>query len=262
MRKTKDVLSLAFLCLLHIVLWQLNPFLYSQEKEGGDKENIAESLNVSILEIHKPKFEKTPSSPIAMNDSDLTVKYYDPSDEWMVVTFEYTLDDWRAEGEGKPTREERKLTRLVPEITFKIFIEGTSRVSGKNEIKDPTSVLLTGDVTYLNVKKTDNSSRSRYGVFFLTPETVELYDLKSLYSVAKGNIRVEAYFGDKKALKGKDSEEVYKDLREKDEEWDKVFKNLEKVANNVITKDQSPWALASLDRFPAIKPKSSSSDKK
>ena len=233
-------------------------FIFSQDKAEEGESDLSKSLNVVISEIHKPKFQKTPpGTGGSVEESELTYKYYDTNDEWMEVSFRYTLDDWVEEGGTKLSKEERKLNPNVPEVSFKIYIEGMTKGTGK---QDSLSALLTGEVTYLNVKKTDSNAKFRYGIFFVTPELVELYGLKELFSASKGNIRVEAYVGDKKALKGKNADESYKDLKEKDEEWEKVFKSLQQVKNGAISKDMTPWANYSMDRFPMIKAKSA--DKK
>ncbi len=233
-------------------------FLFAQDKTEEGTTDLSKSLNVVISDIHKPKFQKTPAgSGGSVDESEMTYKYYDSNDEWMEVSFRYTLDDWVDEGGAKLSNEERKLNPNVPEVGFKIYIEGTIKGTGK---QDSLSTLLTGEVTYLNVKKTGSNAKFRYGIFFVTPELVELYGLKELYSSSKGNIRVEAYVGDKKALNGKNADESYKDLKEKDEEWEKVFKSLAQVKNGAITKDMTPWANYSMDRFPMIKAKSA--DKK
>lgn len=162
------------------------PAKAQENQEGSQGENLAEKLNVDIKEISRPKFEKTPTySGATVDESELSVRYYDASDEWMMVIFKYTVDDWTDEGDSKPSREEKKLNPLVAEVTFKIFIEGTQKANEKKGQKEALSVLLTGEVTYMNVKKTDSSSRFRYGVFFLSPDTVQLYDLKNMYNSAR-----------------------------------------------------------------------------
>jgi len=222
-----------------------------------EEASLEESLNLVVTEIHKPKFNKTPSAAggsATIDESELNYKYYDSGDEWMEVSFRYTLEDWRNEGEGKVTREDLKRNPIVPEVAFRISIEGLAK-STKKEEKDVLNVLLTGEAKYINVKKTNSSQKYRYGVFYVSPEIVELYDLKSLHSSGKGNIRVEAFIGEKKALKGKDLDESYKDLKEKDESWEKTFKSMNLVSGVVFTKDLTPWAMSGSDRFPMLKPK-------
>ncbi len=244
--------KLSYLACLYLFFSMI--FLVAQEKEEGAGEDLSKSLNLVIAEIHKPKFQKTfAGSGGSVDESEMSYKYYESSDEWMEVSFRYSLEDWTEEGGAKLSKEEKKLNPNVPEIGFKIFIEGTSKGTGKQE---SVSTLLTGEATYVNVKKTDSSSKFRYGIFFVTPELVEQFGLKELFSASKGNIRVEAYIGDKKAVKGKNAEESYKDLKEKDEEWEKVFKTLPQVKHAAITKDMTPWANLSMDRFPILKVKS------
>jgi hypothetical protein len=225
--------------------------LFSQETAPSEGTDLSQSLNVSIAEIHRPKFQKTPNSVGAnIDDSDITYKYYDTNDEWMQVAFRYTLEDWKEDG-GKTSQAERKLNPIVPEVTFKVYIEGVQK-DGK---KESTAVLLLGESTYIHVRKTDSSNKYRYGIFFVAPELVELYDLKDLHNSGKGNIRIEAYIGDKKALKGKNADESYKDLKEKDPTWESDFKKITTIPNTVITKDQTPWLDAAREKFPMLKPK-------
>ena len=237
-----------------IVFSLFGVFGFSQEKEASGGDDLVNKLNLSIAKIHTPKFKKTPSSQgDTVEETDLNYKYYDSSDEWMEVSFRYAIEDFTAEGENKPTKEEKKLNPTVPEVTFKIFIEGKSKAGGKQE---EVSVLLTGEATYLHVKKTDSSSKYRYGIFFVSPELVDQYDLKEIFGSAKGNIRIEAYIGDKKAVKGKNADESYMDLKEKDASWDADFKGMSQIKDVVLTKNMTPWVNASADRFPLLKLKS------
>jgi hypothetical protein len=234
-----------------IVFGLLGVFGFSQENEASGGDDLVNKLNLSIAKIHSPKFKKTPSSQgESVEESDLNYKYYDSSDEWMEVSFRYALEDFTPETESKPTKEEKKLNPIVPEVTFKIFIEGKSKAGGKN---GEISVLLTGEATYLHIKKTDTSSKFRYGIFFVSPELVEQYDLKELFGSPKGNIRVEAYIGDKKAVKGKNADESYMDLKEKDPTWDADFKGMKQIKDVVLNKNMTPWVNASADRFPLLK---------
>ncbi|MES2308663.1 MAG: hypothetical protein V4507_07360 [Verrucomicrobiota bacterium] len=254
MRKFKSGFLSSKISIAICFLVAISNFVFSQEPAATEGADLSQSLNVVIAEVHKPKFQKTPtvSSNVTIEDSDMTYKYYATDDEWMQIAFHYSVDDWKDDG-GKVSREEKKLNPIVPEITFKVFVEGIQK-GGK---KESTSVLLVGEATYINVRKTDSSNKYRYGIMFIPPELVEFYGLKELHNSAKGNIRIEAYIGDKKAVKGKNADESYKDLREKDETWDNDFKKLTQVQNTVFTKDLSPWFDANREKFPMLKPKGS-----
>ncbi len=231
--------------------------LQAQEAEpaaGATEGDEVSNLDIEIEEI-KVNFPKMVTQSLQNVDTSYyDVEYLRSDDKWMEVLFKYRAQDLV---KGSGSKKEKKATSLIKELTFKVFVEGKDPV--KVLEKKESLIALTGEVTYINVRKTENNSKYRYGVFYVHPDTVDVYGMKELFSQNKGEVRIQAFVGTAPALfgdAGGTGTPSIKDLREKGETaWSKVFDSITKVPGFVLSKDQTPWQWVNVDRFPLIKAK-------
>jgi len=130
----------------------------------------------------------------------------------------------------------------VDAVEFKVVVEGRDMYAADAPGKDGVAVGMTGTVTYINLPK----GRDAYGVFYVHPSTLARYCTKEGVSDfdRRFNVHVDAlvggtvvdYFDKKKDAAGLD--------------W---YKSLRPIAGLVYRMDQSPFALADVDRYPAMK---------
>jgi hypothetical protein len=134
------------------------------------------------------------------------------------------------------------LTKYIDAVDIKIWIEGldlldpAAPVAGKG-----VAIALTGDCTYVNIP----AGKDVYAVFYVHPSTIGRYssDRGSDDFDRKFNIHVEASVG------GALMDAIDKS-KEDDAKW---FQALKVVPNLVYRQNQSPFVLADVDRYPAIK---------
>jgi hypothetical protein len=185
-----------------------------------------------------------PTSPIIFNDRDaITVTMVPPPnvggggggggsnpDQWLRVEFHYSVVP-------------RTTTPYVDSAEFKIWIEGRDMYAADAPGAAGVAVALTGGVTYVNIP----ASRDSYGVLYLHPSTLARYSTKEGIEdfERKFNIHMEVSAG------GTLSD--YIDKNQKDPGGPDWYKALKPVANLVYRQDQSPFLLADVDRYPAIK---------
>jgi hypothetical protein len=147
------------------------------------------------------------------------------TDNWMAVTFTYQPFPFTGQ-------------TFLDEVQFKVYIEGREFKDDRD--KDGTTVVLPGEVTYVNVR----GQKGMMGAMFVHPDTVERYGLEKESN--RLNVFVEAY------EKGQLVDGMGKNTRETDEEWYKGGKYPAKE-NLVYRQDQSVFLLTDTDGFPAIK---------
>lgn len=145
--------------------------------------------------------------------------------KWYQINVEYTANP------AKP---------FLDEVQFKVYVEMEEKQDPKDRDNSGDPVLLTGEVTYVNIPK---SRDTMYCSFYLHPNTIERYGGER--GLEKHNVHVEAYVGGTLVASA--------DKKKDDPDW--IHGKFKSISGMVLTKDQSPWALADLDLYPAQKQK-------
>jgi len=147
--------------------------------------------------------------------------------KWLKIEFRYSVT---------PTKGD-----YVDSVEFKVWVEGRDLANTNAPGDEGAAVALTGSVTYVNIP----TSKEAYGVFYVHPSTLTRYGGKGGSSdfERKFDVHVAALVG------GSIVDNVDKN-KEKDPAW---FQPLIPIAGFVCRQDQSPFLLADLNRYPAIK---------
>jgi hypothetical protein len=156
--------------------------------------------------------------------------------KWLKIEFRYSVT---------PTKGD-----YLDNVEFKIWIEGRDLLASNAPGDEGVGVSLTGSVTYININATKN--KDAYGVFYMHPSTLARYSTKRGYNdfEQKFNIHVQAL------VDGKDIDDADKN-KEEEPTW---YLKLTAVSGLVYRQDQSPFLLSDLNKYPAIKLPSSSTD--
>lgn len=162
--------------------------------------------------------------------------------KWLEVEFEFSCEE--------------PVKGYIEELTFRTSIEARElRDLNDNE---GVPVVLVGEVTYQNVPAKKGGSK-HYGSFYVHPFTIARFgeDRAFKFSGSKktksnNNIRIEALIGGQPVPLNKEGTLRYVDLLEDEEGW---VTQCKRITNNVLDKDHSPWAMAALERYPLIKPR-------
>jgi hypothetical protein len=125
----------------------------------------------------------------------------------------------------------------LDEVQFKIYIEGIIPYEPNGDEGDP--VLLVGEATYVNIP----AGKENYGVFYVHPDTIGRYGGQANFEKSARNIRVEAY------VKG----QLVDVIQKKDEEDEGWINPLKRINHLVYTKEESPFRLVDIGRYPAEK---------
>lgn len=128
-------------------------------------------------------------------------------------------------------------------VEFKVWVEGldpnapnATQPSGKG-----VAVGLTGSITYVNIPR----GKDNYGVFYVHPSTLARYSGTGGTEdfTRKFDVHISAYVGGAEM-------DRYDRNKETDPLW---YTHLKAIPNLVYRQDQSPFILASPDRYPGIK---------
>ena len=133
-------------------------------------------------------------------------------------------------------------TKFIDSVQLKIWIEGLDLLATDAPVPGKgVAIALTGQVTYVNIA----AARDVYGVFYVHPSTLARYSSDRGFEDfdRKFDIHVEAY------VNGTLMDAIDKN-KEQDPKW---FQALKVVPNLVYQQNQSPFLLADVDRYPAIK---------
>ncbi len=125
----------------------------------------------------------------------------------------------------------------LDEVQFKIYIEGIIPDQPNGDEGDP--VLLVGEVTYVNIP----AGKENYGVFYVHPNTVGRYGGQANFERSAKNIRIEAYVNGQLV-------DVIQKREEENEGW---IHPLKRINNLVYSKEESPFSLMDIGRYPAEK---------
>lgn len=145
--------------------------------------------------------------------------------KWVLVEFTYNVL-------GDPNAKEK--INFMDEVTFKVSIEG--RVG---EGSAQQTAILQGEVTYMSVPLGKG-----WGSFYLSPDVAAQYHVDK--NLSQYNINVQAVVG------GQTVDQ--KDKKRDDENW-YARSDYKMISGCVFTKNQTPFVLSDLDRYPTIKPK-------
>ncbi|MDE1171142.1 MAG: hypothetical protein PW734_08050 [Verrucomicrobium sp.] len=151
-----------------------------------------------------------------------------PSPKWLQVNFDFTA------------RNEKP---FIDTLQFRVYVE-VAEPSGPDD-QEGSPALLVGETTFINVP----NERDLHGSFFIHPYTIRRFGGENAFSnfKAKRNIRVEALI---------DGQQIsFHDEHDDDANW---VSSLRKISGMVLPRDQSPWALVNIDRYPPVKTRSAS----
>jgi hypothetical protein len=203
----------------------------------------AQEQAIVILESRGIKAElvETPTYSGSFGASRTATDSY-KGKKWLEVEFEFTCE------EG--------VKGYVEELTFRAAIE--AREFRDLDDTEGVPVVLVGEVIYLNVPAKKGGSK-HYGSFYVHPFTIARFGEDRAFKFsgskktkANNNIRIEALIGGQPVPLNKDGTQRYVDLLEDEEGW---VTQCKRITNNVLDKNHSPWALASMERYPLIKPR-------
>ena len=185
-----------------------------------------------------------PTSPIVFNDRDgITETLVPPPnvgstgsgstsnpDQWMKIEFHYAVVPQTA-------------VPYVDAAEFKVWVEARDLYAPNAPAEVGFAVVLTGSLTYINMP----AGHDAYGVFYIHPSTLARYSAKGGIEDfdRKFNVHIEASVG------GVLSD--YYDKIPHDPGGADWFKAPRAVTGLVLRQDQSPFVLADVDRYPAIK---------
>jgi len=131
----------------------------------------------------------------------------------------------------------------LPEVQFKVWIEGRDMFDPKGDPGKGVTVMLTGSVTYVNVLK----GKDVYGVVYVHPSTIGRYSGAGGFSDfdRKFNIHVEADVDGKPV-------DTFDKNKEQDPNW-YADPNFKTVSGLLFLQNQSPFITTDPDRYPELK---------
>jgi hypothetical protein len=164
--------------------------------------------------------------------------------QWVQIAFDFKSED--------------AVKGYIEELKFKVYVEGVEYQSPTDTVGVP--VLLTGEVTYLDVPAKSPEPSKNTGYFFIHPSAIDRFGTRnglpfSFVGANKNksnkNIRIEALLGGQPVVLNRDTGAKYVDLLRDDEKW---VDQCKPVANQIFSQDHTPWAGAWADTSLMIKP--------
>ena len=163
--------------------------------------------------------------------------------KWVEIAFDFKCED--------------AIKGYIDEIKFKISVEGREFVNLDDTVGVP--VVLTGDVTFINVPAKTGGSKNT-GYFFIHPSAVDRYGgregrgfqfVGAVHNKSNNNIRIEAEMGGQPVVLVHETGQKYIDLLRDDEKW---VDQCKAVPHQVVDQNHSPWACAWADSTLMFKP--------
>jgi hypothetical protein len=145
--------------------------------------------------------------------------------KWIIIEFSFLTN---------PPKD--KKNDFLDEVQFKVMVEARE---DDGPLRGTTPVFLTGEVTYVCV----STMGKGMGSFYISPDVAARYHIDR--SLSQLNVNVQAFINGQ-SVSSKDKR------REDKDDW---YANYKTIPNLVFTKNQSPFILNDLDRYPTIKPK-------
>ncbi|MCS7063847.1 MAG: hypothetical protein NZM04_07385 [Methylacidiphilales bacterium] len=151
--------------------------------------------------------------------------------KWMEVEFKYAC----MPPEALDLNSKKGI--YLDEAQFKIYIEGINPDEPNSDQGEP--ILLVGEVTYINIP----AGKENYGVFYVHPNTIGRYGGQATFEKSNKNIRIEAYING----------QLVDVIQKKEEDDDGWINPIKRVNHQVYTKEESPFRLVNISRYPAEK---------
>lgn len=188
-------------------------------QRGGGKE-------IEILEVN-PFYAQAPNNPIPGSKARKASSRGE--EDWMIVDFSYNINV----PEG---------VDFLEEAEFRVYVEVPTKADPRDD-KFKESVVLTGDVTYVNLPMGENR-----GSLYIPPQTIQRYGGRKVMERRKNpplNIHVEA-FANRRQVDSKSMNE------EKGQQalW---FQKLPNIDGQIYRQNQCPFIASDTILYPPIK---------
>ncbi len=181
---------------------------------------------IEILEV-TPFYAQAPNTPVPGSKAKKASRRGE--EDWMIVDFSYTIN--APEG-----------VDFLEEAEFRVYVEVPSKRDPRDK-KYEDSVVLTGDVTYVNLPVGENR-----GSLYIPPQTIQRYGGREIMERRKNpelNIHVEA-FANRRQVDAKSMNEE----RGQQAQW---FQRLPNIDGQIYRQNQCPFIASDTIAYPPIK---------